>query len=204
MARDDAGQGRTLRAVCVFTGSNYGRLPVYEAAATELGRLLAERGLALVYGGARIGLMGAVADACLAAGGRVTGVIPRALVDKELAHDKLSELLVVESMHERKALMADRSDAFLALPGGMGTMEEFFEVWTWGQLGYHRKPVGLLNIGGFFDGLLAFIRHMAEERFLRPEHLDTLLVEAQAAPLLDRFAAYEPLLVPKWISREER
>jgi len=193
----------TIGAVCVFTGSNMGARPSYEAAAKALGTLLAARGIRLVYGGAHLGLMGAVADACLNAKGSVTGVIPKALVELEIAHDGLTQLHVVDSMHERKALMADLSQGFIMLPGGMGTLEEFFEVWTWSQLGYHQKPVGILNIDGYFDGMIGFLRDMAEERFIREAHLDTLIVETDPAMLLERFGRYKPLSVKKWIARDE-
>jgi uncharacterized protein (TIGR00730 family) len=193
-----------MQAVCVFCGSNSGAREAYAEAAREVGRAIAERGLRLVYGGSKVGLMGVVADAALAAGGAVIGVIPAALVRREVAHAGLTELHQVASMHERKARMADLSDAFIALPGGAGTMEELFEVWTWGQLGHHSKPAGLLNVGGFFDALIAFIDHQADERFMRQEHRDMLLVENEPGGLLDRFAAYRAPVVTKWISRGER
>jgi hypothetical protein len=187
--------------VCVFCGSSAGARPAYEAAARGLGRLLAERGLGLVYGGASVGLMGAVADAALAAGGAVTGVIPRALVEKEVAHRRLPDLRVVGTMHERKALMAELSDAFVALPGGLGTLEELFEVWTWAQLGLHPKPVAALDVAGFYRPLVAFLDGAAGERFVRPEHRGMLLVDDDAGALLDRLAAYEPPAVDKWVRR---
>ena len=193
-----------MQAVCVFCGSNSGAREAYAEAARDVGRAIAERGLRLVYGGSKVGLMGVVADAALAAGGAVIGVIPAALVQREVAHAGLTELHQVASMHERKARMADLSDAFIALPGGAGTMEELFEVWTWGQLGHHSKPAGLLNVGGFFDALIAFIDHQADERFMRQEHRDMLLVENEPGGLLDRFAAYRAPVVTKWISRGER
>jgi uncharacterized protein (TIGR00730 family) len=174
--------------VCVFCGSSMGSRPSYAEAARRLGKALAEGGLGLVYGGGRVGLMGVVADAALAAGGRVVGVIPDPLATKELAHDGLTELHVVPGMHERKALMAAKSDGFLALPGGVGTFEELFEVITWSVLGLHRKPVGLLNVEGYFDPLLAMLDHAVSERFVRPEHLAPLVVsrspEAIASDLL--------------------
>lgn len=157
-----------MKRVCVFSGSSAGRLEHYRAAATRLGTLLAERGIGLVYGGAAVGLMGAVADAAIAAGGSVTGVIPQALVEREVAHTGLPDLRVVGSMHERKALMAELSDAFIALPGGIGTLEEIFEVWTWTQLGSHAKPCAVLNIEGFYDKLLGFLDHVVDEAFLKP------------------------------------
>jgi uncharacterized protein (TIGR00730 family) len=193
-----------MRSVCVFCGSNAGARDSYIEAARRTGRVIAENGLSLVYGGAAVGLMGAVADAALAAGGRVIGVIPKALVEREIAHKGLTELFEVTSMHERKATMADRSDAFLALPGGAGTMEETIEAWTWGQLGHHAKPVGLLNVGGFFDSLLAFFDHQCRERFMRSEHRDMLIVESDPERLLARFADYRPPVVEKWIRGSER
>jgi len=188
-------------SVCVYCGSSPGADPAFASAAGEVGRLLAGSGRTLVYGGGRVGLMGAVADAALAAGGRVIGVIPQALVEKEVAHYGLSELRVVGSMHERKALMADLSDGFLALPGGIGTMEEFFEVWTWGQLGLHAKPYGLLNVAGFFDPLLAFLDRLVEQRFVRPEHRAMLLVGGDANGLLAEMEVLRTAYAPKWIDR---
>jgi uncharacterized protein (TIGR00730 family) len=194
----------TLRAVCVFCGSNSGARPIYIEAAQEVGRAIAERGVDLVYGGAAVGLMGALADAALAAGGKVIGVIPKALVEREISHSGLTEMHEVGSMHERKAIMADRSDAFLALPGGAGTLEETFEAWTWAQLGHHKKPVGLLNVDGFFDLLLAFLDNQCRELFVRPEHRKMLVVESDPRRVLDRFEAYQPPVVEKWIRGRER
>jgi uncharacterized protein (TIGR00730 family) len=154
-----------------------------------------------VYGGARVGLMGAIADAALGAGGSVTGVMPSALVAKEVAHDGLTDLRVVSSMHERKALMSDLSDAFIALPGGWGTWEEFFEVLTWGQLGLHQKPCGLLNVDGYFDRLLAFVEHSIDEGFVRREHHEMISVSVSPVALPDRLASYRPPAVEKWIDR---
>src|SRR5690242_19117334 len=159
-----------MKRVCVFAGSSAGVRPEYVSAAADFGTVLAGRGIELVYGGARVGLMGAVAGAVLAGGGRVTGVIPKALVEKEVAHGGLTELRVVTSMHQRKALMADLADAFIALPGGWGTLDEMFEILTWAQLGLHRKPCGLLNVFGYFDRLLAFLDHTMEEGFVRREY----------------------------------
>ena len=193
-----------MRSVCVFCGSNFGRSDAYAEAAAATGRALAGRGLRLVYGGAKVGLMGALADAALGAGGEVVGVIPTALVELEVAHPGLTELRTVKSMHERKALMADLSDGFMALPGGAGTLEELFEIWTWAQLGHHRKPVGVLNVAGFFDRLLAFLDHQAGERFMRPEHRAILLADTDPAGLLGRFESYEAPVVEKWIRRGER
>ena len=193
-----------MRSVCVFCGSNFGRSDSYAAAAAQMGAALARRKLRLVYGGAKVGLMGALADAALAAGGAVTGVIPGALVEREIAHAGLTELRTVTSMHERKALMADLSDGFIALPGGAGTLEELFEIWTWGQLGHHRKPVGILNVDGFFDPLVAFLDRQAGELFMREEHRAMLMIGTDADAMLDRFASYAPPAVSKWISRHER
>ena len=192
-----------MQSVCVFCGSNPGARHVYAEAARALGRTLAETGIRLVYGGAAVGLMGTLADAALAAGGTVVGVIPGVLVEREIAHAGLTEIRVVNSMHERKSVMAELSDGFVALPGGAGTLEELFEVWTWSQLGLHRKPVGLLNVEGYFDALIAFLDHQTDERFMRREHRDMLLVDADPAFLLRRFEAYRPPLVEKWIRPSE-
>lgn len=191
-----------IQSLCVFCGSAAGNSPAYAAAAAAFGRLLGERGIELIYGGGRVGLMGAVADACLAVGGRVVGVIPEALATKELAHQGCTELLVVGSMHERKALMAERSDAFVALPGGIGTFEELFEVWTWGQLGLHKKPCGLLNIAGFFDKLLEFLTETAADGFMHAEHLQMLATATDGTELLAQLERYEPPDVTKWLRRE--
>ena len=190
-----------MKRICVFTGSSTGSRAEYLAAARAMGDALVRRQIGLVYGGARIGLMGALADAVLAARGHVTGVIPKALVAREVAHAGLTDLRIVASMHERKALMADLADGFIALPGGWGTMEEFFEVLTWGQLGLHRKPCGLLNVGGFFDGLLSFIDHSIDEGFVRREHRPMVLVSESPDALLDRFGHYAPPDVEKLIDR---
>jgi len=173
-------------SVCVYCGSRLGNSRAFEAAARETGSLIGRRGWQLVYGGGRAGLMGAVADSALAAGARVVGVIPQSLMDREVGHQGLSELHVVRSMHERKSLMAERSDVFLALPGGIGTMEELFEVWTWRQLGYHDKPVGLLNTHGYYDALLEFMKVSVAGGFVAPEQHALLQVDADAATLLDR------------------
>jgi uncharacterized protein (TIGR00730 family) len=190
-----------MKRVCVFAGSSAGSRDEYQDAARALGRTLAERGIGLVYGGARVGLMGIIADATLTAGGQAIGVIPAALVAREIAHEGLTELRIVSSMHERKALMADLSDAFIAVPGGWGTLEEFFEVLTWAQLGLHRKPCGLMNVLGYFDGLLSFLEHAVREGFLRREYASTIAVGASPAALLDRLGSYAPPAVEKWIDR---
>ena len=192
-----------MHSVCVFLGSNPGRDPRFAQAARAMGRELAGRGLTLVYGGSNVGLMGLLADTVLAAGGRAVGVIPEALRDKELAHPGLSELHVVSSMHERKALMAERSDAFVALPGGMGTLEELCEMLTWGQLGFHAKPCGVLEVNGYWGGLFRFLDTMVDSGFLRTEHRDMLLSADTPAGLLDAFAAYAPPRVKKWLSPSE-
>jgi len=187
-----------MRRVCVYCGSSSGANPVHREAAEQLGALLAGRGIGLVYGGGNVGLMGAVADGALQAGGEVIGVIPAALMEKELGHTGVTKLHVVASMHERKQLMADLSDGFIALPGGIGTLEELFETFTWLQLGFHGKPVGLLNVLGFYDHLLAFLRHATAEEFLRPSHLDSLLVETDASELLERMAHFHAPMLSKW------
>jgi hypothetical protein len=190
-----------IKRICVFAGSNAGVRTEYRAAARELGRVLAERGIEVVYGGARVGLMGVLADAALAAGGSVTGVMPSVLVAKEVAHNGLTDLRVVSSMHERKALMSDLSDGFIALPGGWGTWEEFFEVLTWSQLGLHQKPCGLLNVDGYFDRLLSFIEHSMDEGFVKREYRRMISVAASPVALLDAFVSYRPAAVEKWIDR---
>lgn len=178
--------------VCVFCGSSFGARPVYAESARSLGRVLAERGIGLVYGGAQVGTMGELANAALQAGGEVVGIIPDHMVEQEIAHDGITELLVVGDMHERKAGMAARADAFIALPGGAGTMEELFEVWTWAQLGLHAKPLGLLDVAGYFAPLRGFLDHMVTEGFLRAEYRDMVLFEDDAGRLIDRIAEYEP------------
>jgi len=190
--------------LCVFCGSNAGQDPVYMETARLLGETLARNGIELVYGGAAVGLMGAVADAVLAEGGRVTGVMPQALVDKEIAHTGLSDLRVVGSMHERKALMAELSDGFIALPGGLGTFEELFEIWTWAQLGYHKKPCALLNVSGFYDKLADFLDDVVERGFVKPVHRAMLIVKDDPAALIEAIRTYEPPKVDKWIKAGER
>jgi hypothetical protein len=177
-----------LRRVCVFCGSSPGDLDAYTAAARELGSLLAGQGIDVVYGGGNVGLMKELADAALGDGGQVLGVIPAALVERELAHGDLSDLRVVASMHERKALMADLSDAFIALPGGLGTLEEIFEVVAWAQLGFHDKPCGLLNVAGYYDALLSFLDHAVKSAFLRQSHRELLIGDTDAQRLLHRLA----------------
>jgi uncharacterized protein (TIGR00730 family) len=192
---------RILQSICVFCGSSTGANPAYRQAAASLGRAIAASGRRMVYGGGNVGLMGVLADAALERGGEVVGVIPRHLVDLEVAHQSLTDLRVVESMHQRKQLMADLADGFVVLPGGLGTLEEFFEVWTWGQLGLHRKPYGLLNVASYFDSLLAFLDHSVSERFVRPDHRRLLLVAEDSMELLHRLDTYAVPLSPKWIDR---
>jgi len=176
-------------SVCVYCGSRHGARTEYVGAARELGRLIGHQGWRLVYGGGKVGLMGEVADATLAAGGEVFGVIPESLMRREVGHAGLTELHVVPSMHERKQMMAEQADLFIALPGGIGTFEELFEVWTWAQLGYHRKPIGLLNVEGYYDSLLRFMQHTVAEGFLSAEQAAVLQVAADPRSLLDRLAA---------------
>jgi uncharacterized protein (TIGR00730 family) len=192
-----------MRRVCVFTGSSPGARGEYREAAVLLGRALVDRGMGLVYGGAKVGLMGAIADAVLAAGGEVIGVMPQALMAKEVGPTGLTELRVVESMHQRKQLMADLSDGFVAMPGGMGTLEEMTEVLTWAQLGIHGKPCGFLNVAGYFEGFLALLDHAVAERFLARGNREMVLVAAQPAALLDLMAAYIPKAGEKWLDRDE-
>ena len=192
-----------MKAVCVYCGSSPGRLEAYTNGARALARILVERDLALVYGGASIGLMGMVADEVLALGGRVVGVIPQALARKEVAHAGLTELHLTQSMHERKTLMAELSDGFIALPGGIGTFEELFEIWTWAQLGMHAKPVGLLNVAGYYDALIALVDHATQEQFMRPAQRALLIVESDPAVLLDRFAAHKAAAGKQWLAAKE-
>jgi uncharacterized protein (TIGR00730 family) len=192
-----------MRRLCVFCGSSSGSRPAYAAAARALGEALARRGLGLVTGGGRVGLMGVIADASMGAGGEVIGVIPEALAAKEVAHAGLTELRVVGSMHERKAMMAELSDGFVALPGGFGTLEEFFEVLTWAQLGLHPKPCALLNVAGFYAPLLALLDHAVAEGFVKPIHRALVLVEEEPERLLDRIRDYRPPVVQRWIEPEE-
>ncbi len=187
-----------IKSVCVYCGSAAGVRPAYAEAARALGTLLAREGIELVYGGGRVGLMGVVADAALAAGGRVTGVIPHALQAREVGHEGLTTLHVVTTMHERKALMAKLADAFVAMPGGLGTLEELAEVLTWAQLGVHRKPCGLLDVEGYYAPLTAFFDHAVAEGFVRPEHRALLVADAEPAALLARLRAWSPVDTPTW------
>jgi uncharacterized protein (TIGR00730 family) len=194
---------RQLRALCVFCASSPGRDPAFLAAARAFGAMLAREGIALVYGGGHVGLMGALADACLGAGGRVVGVIPQALWDREVGHRGLSELHVVETMHARKAKMAALADAFVALPGGLGTLEEIFEVWTWGQLGIHAKPCGFLDVAGYYAPLFDFLDRAVESGLIRPVHRAMAIVETDAERLLRRLAEYVAPHVEKWVTPAE-
>ena len=187
-----------LRSVCVFCGSSVGNREEYRTAAAKLGSLLAKTNIQLVYGGAKIGLMGAIADACLASGGRAIGVMPQFLVDKEIAHNGLTELRIVTSMHERKAMMADLSDAFIALPGGLGTLEEYFESATWTQLGLQRKACGLLNVAGYYDGILAQGDRAMHDGFLKPQFRELLFAHHQPGALLELLERSLPAITPKW------
>lgn len=188
-----------MNRLCIYCGGNAGANPAYAAVAAELARLMVDSKIGLVYGGASRGLMGVIADTMLAAGGEVRGVIPSSLRDREIAHDGLTELHVVDSMHDRKSLMAVLSDGFVALPGGYGTLEEIVEVLTWGQLRFHSKPCGLLNVDGYFDHLLAFLDHAQRQGFIHPQHRDMLVVANTPAELLDRFEHYEPPTVDKLV-----
>ena len=198
-----AASGNELKRVCVFCGSSVGRDPLYADAARRTGRMLAERGIALVYGGGGTGLMGAVADGALEARGTVIGVIPHALRTKELAHAGVREMIVVDSMHERKARMAELADGFVALPGGLGTLEEICEIMTWLQLGIHRKPCGLLNVAGYYDTLIAFFDHSVAEEFLRREYRDPLIVERDPAAILERMETWTPPTTMRWVTSRE-
>lgn len=197
-----SGAQPTMRRICVFSGSSAGSRAEYAAAARALGTALVRRGLSLVYGGARVGLMGVIADTVLAGGGEVIGIIPKRLMTKELAHPGLAELRVVASMHDRKREMADLADAFVALPGGIGTLEELTEVLSWAQLGLHDKPCGVLEVAGYFGRLIAFLDHAVDERFLHPAHRAMLVVESDAEDLLAHLARYRAPVVEKWLDRE--
>jgi uncharacterized protein (TIGR00730 family) len=188
-----------IERVCVFCGSSPGNDPIYLETARSVGRFLAQERLGVVFGGGGVGLMGALADAAMAAGGQVTGVIPEQLMARELGHSQLSELRVVSSMHARKALMMELGDAFIGLPGGAGTLDELSEVWTWSQLGIHDKPCGILNVHGYFDPLIAFLDQMVTEGFLSPAHREMVLVDTDPAVLLKRFRHYQPPEVPQWL-----
>lgn len=190
-----------MKRICVFCGSNNGSNPQYPKAAEETGEFLANHGIELVYGGGRVGLMGRIADTVLANGGKVIGVIPEQLATREVAHGGLTELLVVGSMHERKALMAELSDGFIALPGGFGTFEEFCEIITWAQLGIHQKPCALLNVAGFYDSLIAMIDYSTSRHFIRPEHRSLVLVDDRIETLYQKMKNFQPPDLEKWLDK---
>lgn len=191
-----------LKKLCVYCGSSVGKRPEYLQGAKQLAKILVSGGIELVYGGATIGVMGIIADAVLDYGGKVTGIIPEDLMGKEVAHQGITELMIVPSMHERKAVMADISDGFIALPGGIGTLEELFEIFTWAQLGFHRKPVGLFNINGYFDHLITFLDMAVEEQFMNMIHRSMLIVEHDPGLLIQKLKSYESPVLKKWIDRE--
>ena len=195
---------RTFNRLCVFCGTNAGSRPADGAAARELGRVLAEQGIELVYGGASVGVMGELADSVQEHGGHVTGIIPQQLMEKEAAHTGIRNLIVVASMHQRKSQMADMSDGFIAFPGGIGTLEGFFEVLTWGQLGIHSKPAGILNVERYFDGLTGFLDHAVREGFLTEAHRQAIIVESDPVVLLDRLRSYAPPEGEKFMGRTHR
>ena len=191
-----------IKRLCVYCGSNYGSRPEYNQAARELARVMVNKNIGLVYGGASIGVMGEIADAVLKEGGEVIGVIPKELLVREAAHTGITELREVNTMHERKAMMAELSDGFIALPGGLGTIEEFFEIWTWAQLGMHQKPCGLLNAGRYYDKLIEFIDHAVSERFIKEVYRSMVFVEEQPHILLQKFESYEAPEVARWIDQK--
>ena len=192
-----------IKNICVYCGSRPGRLPAYTEAATALAQVLVKHNIGLVYGGASIGLMGAVADEVLALGGDVIGVIPKALAHKEVAHPHLTQMHVTASMHERKTLMAELADGFIALPGGIGTFEELFEIWTWAQLGFHHKPCGLLNVADYYEHLIQFLDHVQAEQFVKKPTRDLLIIEDDPEALLTRFLNYQAPPITTWLSKEE-
>ena len=195
----------SMKSICVFCGASWGRRKEYEQAAVALSTEIAKRGYSLVYGGSSVGLMGACADAAIAQGGDVIGILPHALKRKEIDHEGLKELILVESMHERKARMVEMSDGFISLPGGAGTMDEMFEVFTWGMLGWHEKPSALFNVEGYYDDLIRFLDKTTEEQFVKQAHRDMLIVGTDASDILDRMEAYEPPRdVGKWIKKESQ
>jgi len=193
-----------MKSISVFCGSNSGGKPEYKAASEAFGKLLVRENIRLVYGGGNVGLMGTISSSVMAAGGEVIGVIPKFLADKELAHTDVTKLHIVGSMHERKALMADLSDGFVALPGGIGTLEELFEVFTWAQLGLHEKPCAVLNVAGFYDHLYEFLRHTVEMRFMKEPNLDMLILESDAEKMLARMKSYRSPKIEKWMERQSQ
>ncbi|MFC7678756.1 TIGR00730 family Rossman fold protein [Paenibacillus sp. GCM10028914] len=192
-----------MKRIAVFCGSSDGASPAYKEGAVQLGKELARQGIALVYGGASVGIMGTVADAVLEAGGQVIGVIPQMLEDREISHRGLTELIVVGSMHERKMKMAELSDGFIALPGGPGTLEEFFEIFTWAQLGLHQKPCGILNVNGYYDLLISFFDHMQDQQFLQEKYRSMALVGTSPAELIEKFNTYIPPSVKTYIKKDQ-
>ncbi|HEV3105708.1 MAG TPA: TIGR00730 family Rossman fold protein [Trinickia sp.] len=192
-----------MKSVCVYCGSSLGAKPIYAQAAQRFGRALVEAGYSLVYGGGRVGLMGVIADEVLAAGGRVVGVIPELLVSKEVGHGGLTELHVVPDMHQRKKMMADLSDAFVALPGGAGTLEELFEVYTWAQLGYHGKAIGIYDIDGYYAPLIRMLEHTVEEGFMRQTYFNMLQIDSEAGPLIEKLRRYRPPALDKWAAQRD-
>src|SRR5574343_577634 len=194
---------KLMKSICVYCGSSPGRQPIYADAADSLAAALVKRNLRLIYGGAGIGIMGRLADQVLQLGGEVIGVIPKALAHKEIAHANLTELHITSSMHERKMLMAELSDGFIALPGGIGTLEELFEIWTWAQLGFHHKPCGLLNVNNYYDALIEFLDHMQTEHFVKAHHREMLMVEIDADSLLERFSSYQATAAKQWLGKGE-
>ncbi|TAK63185.1 TIGR00730 family Rossman fold protein [Methylobacter sp.] len=193
----------SINSICIYCGSSSGRLDAYASAALSMAESLVNRNIKLVYGGASIGIMGMMADQVLKLGGQAIGVIPKALAHKEVAHQHLTELHVTQSMHERKMLMAELSDGFIALPGGIGTLEELFEIWTWAQLGFHQKPCGLLNVEGYYDSLIEFLDHVRAEKFVKHHHRAMLMVESGPEALLDRYVDYQPPTVEHWLGKDE-
>lgn len=193
----------SINSICIYCGSSPGRLEAYGSAAFSLAESLVRRNIRLVYGGAGIGIMGMLADQVLKLGGQAIGVIPKALAHKEVAHKNLTELHVTQSMHERKMLMAELADGFIALPGGIGTLEELFEIWTWAQLGFHHKPCGLLNVEGYYDSLIGFLDHVLAEQFVNKHHHAMLMVETNPDALLDRYVNYQPPAVRHWVGKDE-
>ena len=192
-----------MKSICVYCGSSFGKQSAYAASARAMAKTMVQRDMTLVYGGASVGIMGEIADTVLKGGGKVVGVIPQALVDKEVSHAGLTQLHIVASMHERKALMAELSDGFVALPGGFGTLEELFEVLTWAQLGFHQKPVALLNVANYYDGLLSFLDRATDEMFVKTAHRELLIAEASSEQLIDRMESFSPPSSTKWITDGE-
>ena len=192
-----------IKSICIYCGSSPGRLDAYAAAAIAVAEALVSRNIRLVYGGASIGIMGLVADQVLKLGGQVVGVIPKGLAHKEVAHQQLTELHITQSMHERKMRMAELADGFIALPGGIGTLEEFFEIWTWAQLGIHNKPCGLLNVEGYYDSLIGFLDHVLAEQFVKKHHHELLMVDSNPDRLLERYVNFQPPVVKHWVGKNE-